>query len=175
MRACVRVCVCVRARTYICVYYIVCVSVPSVRAREHVPVLVDCMCARARACACALHVRACVVHAACVISHRCVISHCWLFTRRRVPICRTARYINFTDVLYLHCCLHVHQEPCAYLPNSEMIYLQMCYILAAVCSSGAVCLFAQQRDDLSTDVLYPCCFLHVQQEPCAYLPNSKIY
>ena len=96
-----------------------------------------------------------------------------MFSRSRVPICPAARYINVTDVLCPHCSLHVQQEPCAYLPDSKiiylqmlyprcflhihqelwaylsdnkMIYLQMCYILAVSCWPGAACLFAQQQE-----------------------------
>lgn len=90
-----------------------------------------------------------------------------------MSICRTARDINFTDVLYLHCCLHVHQEqlsicptaiytnftdprccphvhqePCAYLSDSKVIYLQMCYILAVSCWPGAACLSVQQQEPM---------------------------
>ena len=106
------------------------------------------MCARARACVLVWCMHVLYPTRDVLYPTDVLYPHCWLFTRRRVPICRTARYINFTDVSVISS-------------------------LLPACLPGAVCLFAQQRDDFSTGVLYPCCFLHVQQEPCAYLPNSE--
>ena len=176
--------------------------------------------ARTCVCACVVHVRArtcvcaCVVHA-CVISHtRCVISHmCYIPTVGCSPggVCLSAEQQDIlilqmsqsvissllpaflpgavclfaqqrddfsAGVLYPCCFLHVQQEPCAYLPNSETIYLQMCYILAVSCmfSRNRVTICPTARYINFTDVLYPRCCPRVQQEPvsCANLSNSEI-